>query len=60
MAQAVAAQERTVLYASGEEALAQIKSRGERLGDLPESLLAISTSRVEDVLAVLRKPGQPL
>lgn len=55
VAQAVAAQERTVLYASGEEALAQIKSRGERLGDLPESLLAISTSRVEDVLAVLRE-----
>lgn len=55
VAQAVASQGRAVLYASGEEALAQIKSRGERLGDLPESLLALSTSRVEDVLAVLRE-----
>lgn len=60
VAQAVASQGRAVLYASGEEALAQIKSRGERLGDLPESLLALSTSRVEDVLAVLREIKQTL
>ncbi len=46
----VAAQGRRVLYASGEESLPQIKGRAERLGMLDHNLLAIATSRVEDVL----------
>ena len=46
----VAAQGRHVLYASGEESLPQIKGRAERLGMLEPNLLAIATSRVEDVL----------
>ena len=46
----VAAQGRRVLYASGEESLPQIKGRAERLGMLDNNLLAIATSRVEDVL----------
>lgn len=55
IAQAVAAQKKNVLYASGEESLSQIKSRGERLGKLPENLFAISTSRVEDILQIVEK-----
>ena len=46
----VAKQGRRVLYASGEESLPQIKGRAERLGMLEPNLLAIATSRVEDVL----------
>lgn len=46
----VAAQGKRVLYASGEESLPQIKGRAERLGMLEPNLLAIATSRVEDVL----------
>ena len=46
----VAAQGRRVLYASGEESLPQIKGRAERLGMLDHNLMAIATSRVEDVL----------
>lgn len=39
----------TVLYASGEESLPQIKARAERLGVLHENLFALSTSRVQDI-----------
>lgn len=39
----------TVLYASGEESLPQIKARAERLGILHENLFALSTSRVQDI-----------
>lgn len=46
----VARENRTVLYASGEESLPQIRSRGERLGDLPSSLLAVSTSSVQEII----------
>lgn len=53
VAGAVAASGRTVLYASGEESLPQIKARGERLGILHDNLLAMATSRVEDVCATL-------
>ncbi|WP_022655115.1 DNA repair protein RadA [uncultured Desulfovibrio sp.] len=49
----VAAQGKPVLYASGEESLPQIKSRGERLNMLDPNLLALATSRVEDVLDAL-------
>ncbi|WP_297670819.1 DNA repair protein RadA [uncultured Desulfovibrio sp.] len=46
----VAGSGRRVLYASGEESLPQIKGRAERLDMLDPNLLALSTSRVEDVL----------
>lgn len=39
-----------VLYASGEESLPQIKARAERLKALSPNLLALSSTRVEDVL----------
>lgn len=52
---AVAASGKKVLYASGEESLHQIKSRAERLGLLPENLMAISTTRAEDVLDSLER-----
>ncbi|MBQ7617958.1 MAG: DNA repair protein RadA, partial [Desulfovibrio sp.] len=51
----VAALGKTVLYASGEEALPQLKARGERLGVLNEGLLAISTTRLEDLLLALER-----
>lgn len=43
------------MYASGEESLAQIKSRGERLGALNPNLLALATSRVEDIICGLER-----
>ncbi|SDF27652.1 DNA repair protein RadA [Desulfovibrio legallii] len=46
----VAAGGHTALYASGEESLPQIRGRAERLGLLDPRLLALATSRVEDVL----------
>ena len=49
----VAEQGMPVLYASGEEALPQIKARAERLGMLDPRLLALSTSRVEDVVDIV-------
>ncbi|MDE7240966.1 DNA repair protein RadA, partial [Desulfovibrio sp.] len=58
VAGSVAAQGRPVLYASGEESLPQIKARGERLGLLGPKLLALATSRVEDVAEALESaPG---
>ena len=53
VAGAVAASGRSVLYASGEESLPQIKGRAQRLGVLHDNLLAIATSRVEDLHATL-------
>lgn len=55
VAGAVAAQGKKALYASGEESLPQIKKRGERLGKLHDNLLAISTSRVEDIITAMEK-----
>ncbi len=49
----VAASGRSVVYASGEESLPQIKGRGQRLGILHENLLAMATSSVEDLHPVL-------
>lgn len=51
----VAAAGRTAIYASGEEALPQIKDRAERLGVLHPSLLAIATSQVEDILDAIQE-----
>jgi len=58
LAGAVARDGKTVVYASGEESLPQIKSRAERLGVLHDSLLAISTSRVEDLFGILETPDE--
>ena len=44
-----------VLYASGEESLHQIKTRGERLGVLHENLLALATTRVQDLIEIVEK-----
>ncbi len=49
----VAARGRRVLYASGEETLAQIRARGERLHALHDNLLAISTPSCDDVLSAM-------
>jgi len=51
----VAATGRAVLYASGEEGLAQIKARGERLDVLDDNLMALATSCVEDVVSGLER-----
>jgi len=50
---------RQVLYASGEESLPQIRARGERLGMLVPDLLALATSRVEDVLEAIQTANPP-
>ncbi len=53
LAGAVAREGKTVLYASGEESLPQIRDRAERLHVLHDSLLALATSRVEDIFPML-------
>eukprot|EP00828_Plagiopyla_frontata_P046744 TRINITY_DN8419_c0_g1_i2.p2 TRINITY_DN8419_c0_g1~~TRINITY_DN8419_c0_g1_i2.p2 ORF type:complete len:191 (+),score=110.42 TRINITY_DN8419_c0_g1_i2:57-629(+) len=47
---------RTSVYLSGEESLPQLRSRAERLDLLGPGLLAVSTNKVEDALAVLDQP----
>jgi DNA repair protein RadA/Sms len=59
LAGAVAASGREVLYISGEESLAQLKSRAERLGVLYPELLAVTSNSVEDALAALGAPRPP-
>lgn len=49
----------TVLYVSGEESLGQIKARALRLDALPPGLEALSTNRMEDVLAALMQSTPP-
>jgi DNA repair protein RadA/Sms len=44
-----------VLYVSGEESMRQIKLRGERLGVLPENLLAWSETNVERVVETVKE-----
>lgn len=48
-----------VLYVSGEESLGQLRSRASRLGALDENLIAISTSKLDDVLPVLESSNPP-
>ena len=55
MAGGAAASGLPVLYASGEEGLAQIRDRAERLGALRPTLEAVSTSRLEDILEAVEK-----
>lgn len=59
VAGAVALAGKRVLYLSGEESLAQLKGRAERLGALSPSLTAISTSRLDDVLPELEGSAPP-
>ena len=49
----VAAKGKKVLYVSGEESLAQIKARAQRLHVLNPNLSGIATSNVEDALSAL-------
>ena len=56
LAGAVARENKVVLYASGEESLPQIRSRAERLDVLHDNLLAVATSRVEDLFPILEEP----
>lgn len=49
-----------VLYASGEESLPQIKARAERLGVLHENLLALATSRVQDIIDIIEETAPDL
>ena len=44
-----------VLYVTGEESLEQVRLRAERLGEIPESLLALSETRVEALAAPWRE-----
>jgi len=49
----LAAQGRTAVYVSGEESLAQLRQRGQRLGVLTENVLALSTTNAEELLEIL-------
>ncbi|MDL2315668.1 DNA repair protein RadA [Desulfovibrio sp. OttesenSCG-928-A18] len=59
VAGAVAAAGNRVVYLSGEESLAQIRARAQRLGLLHDDLYAIATSQVEDVFALLEGKEPP-
>ena len=59
LAGSIAASGKLALYVSGEESLPQIRGRGKRLGVLHDNLLALSTSRVEDVLPLLEGDNSP-
>lgn len=59
VAGSVARNGRVTLYASGEESLPQIRSRAERLGVLHDNLLALSTSRVQDIFPLLEEDRAP-
>lgn len=55
VAGAVAARGNTVLYASGEETLPQVKARAERLRVLSDHMLAMATSCCEDVVSAMHQ-----
>ena len=44
-----------VLYVTGEESLEQLRLRAERLGEIPDSLLAVSETRVESLAGPWRE-----
>ncbi|WP_462326753.1 DNA repair protein RadA [Desulfobaculum sp.] len=50
---------RRALYVSAEESLGQVQGRAQRLGLLSPNLLAMSTTRLEDVLAAMEGAGRP-
>jgi DNA repair protein RadA/Sms len=49
-----------VLYVTGEESLEQVRLRAERLGEIPDSLLVLSETRVESLAAPWRELGPSL
>lgn len=51
--------EGSAVYATGEESLAQIRQRAERLGVLGPGIRALHTSNLEDVLAVFQSGEAP-
>ncbi len=51
----LAKQGKKVLYVSGEESAAQIKSRGERLGIQEKNLLVVTENCLESILEILKK-----
>jgi DNA repair protein RadA/Sms len=51
----LAEQGKQALYVSGEESLAQLRRRGERLGVLSADLLAMSTTCIQDLLRTLEE-----
>ncbi|MBQ3892815.1 MAG: DNA repair protein RadA [Mailhella sp.] len=59
LAGSAAREGKTAIYASGEETLSQVRSRAERLGVLHPRLLAVSTTRMEDILPRLEAGGSP-
>jgi DNA repair protein RadA/Sms len=59
MAGALAGTGRKTLYVTGEESLAQLKRRAERLRVLGDELYAMSTARLEEVLQALRGDAPP-
>ncbi|WP_353120348.1 DNA repair protein RadA [Nitratidesulfovibrio sp.] len=59
VAGAVAAAGRGVLYLSGEESLPQLKARAARLGVLHDDLMAVATTRLDDVLPHLEGSDAP-
>jgi DNA repair protein RadA/Sms len=56
----VAAAGHGAIYLSGEESLAQIRARADRLGILHDSLYALATSQVEDVFPALEDSSPPV
>jgi len=50
--------ERPVLYASGEESVAQTTLRAQRLGLVPEKLGVLSSSALEQILALATDRGR--
>lgn len=60
MAGGVAARGKSALYASGEECLPQIRARGQRLGVLNDRLMAMATSRSEDLLEAIERSAPAL
>jgi DNA repair protein RadA/Sms len=55
VAQSFAAQNRTVLYISGEESIKQIYLRSKRLGKTPETLLVYSEVNILEIIKTIEK-----
>lgn len=51
----VAAENKKVLYISGEESLQQIRIRAERIGDFSDSLLLLCDTNLDDIAEVLKR-----
>lgn len=51
----VAAENKKVLYISGEESLQQIKIRAQRIGDFSESLMLLCETNLNDIAEVLKR-----